>query len=447
MTRLNDLLGWFIVAVVLLSPIPLGSNPPIFWAISGTLVGAVALIYFGRVLSSGQPLRFPINRIWPVAILFACLCAFLIVQILPLGYLFGPFKFMSLRGVSFETQMLSLAPGSTWMMLIRMLSYGLFFMLAAQVSANEGRADRLVKMIFWATVAHAAFGLIQLTQLGDTLLGADKKYYMGFATGTFVNRNSYATFMAMGMAIGTGLLAQVLIQISMGTRRLSDELLNLVATVGGIFVLLLAISASQSRMGLLSAAVAVGVVMLLAIRWIKWRSLLLSVSVAVGVVIVFLVALLVFGPDLLQRVIMTEATGGGRSYIYEQTWSMILTRPWTGFGGGSFELAFPLFEGPPLSPDFLVDKAHSTYLTLWSELGLVAGSLPMAIVVILFGGVVLRYFRLELGSGVKLAAIGAVIAGATHSTIDFSLEMQANTYLFVALLGIGQSVGLRRASH
>jgi len=333
------------------------------------------------------------------------------------------------------------------MMLIRMLSYGLFFMLAAQVSANEGRADRLVKMIFWATVAHAAFGLIQLTQLGDTLLGADKKYYMGFATGTFVNRNSYATFMAMGMAIGTGLLAQVLIQISMGTRRLSDEVLNLVATVGGIFVLLLAISASQSRMGLLSAAVAVGVVMLLAIRWIKWRSLLLSVSVAVGVVIVFLVALLVFGPDLLQRVIMTEATGGGRSYIYEQTWSMILTRPWTGFGGGSFELAFPLFEGPPLSPDFLVDKAHSTYLTLWSELGFVAGSLPMAIVVILFGGVVLRYFRLELGSGVKLAAIGAVIAGATHSTIDFSLEMQANTYLFVALLGIGQSVGLRRASH
>ena len=51
MTRLNDLLGWFIVAVVLLSPIPLGSNPPIFWAISGTLVGAAALIYFGRVLS------------------------------------------------------------------------------------------------------------------------------------------------------------------------------------------------------------------------------------------------------------------------------------------------------------------------------------------------------------------------------------------------------------
>ena len=447
MTRLNDLLGWFIVAVIVLSPIPFGSNPPIFWAISGTLVGSVALIYFARLLASRQPIRFSLRQI-PVATgLFGLLCAFLLIQMLPLGALIGPFQFVAPGGVTLETLTLSLAPGSTWMMLIRMLSYGLFFLLAAQVSVNERRAETLVQFIFWAIVAHGAFGLIQLTQFGDTLLGAEKTYYRGFATGTFINRNSYATFIAMGLAVGTALLAQTVIRVSQGQQRLSQAMLPLVAFVGGMFVLLLALAASQSRMGLLSATIGVGIVLLLSLRWVRWQSLLLSLGVTVTVFVVFIGGLLVFGPGLLGRVVMTEATGGGRTYIYEQVLAMIRTRTWTGFGGGSFELAYPLFKSPPLSPDYLIDKAHSTYLALWSDLGVVAGSLPIVVVAILFGGLVLRYFRAELGSVVKLAAMGAIITGATHSTIDFSLEIQGNAYLFVGLLGLGVAVGHRRSRH
>ena len=442
--RRNDLLGWLVFAVVALSPIPLGSNPPIFWAISGTLVGLVSLVYFGQVMMSGEGLRFPVRGIRLLAWLFAALVIFLLVQTVPIGVLLGPFQFASGREGEVEAQTLSLAPGSTWMMVIRMLSYGLFFLLVAQVGANERRAEKLMTFIFWSVVAHGAFGLIQLTQLGDTLLGAEKTYYQGVATGTFVNRNSYATFMAMGMAIGMGVVVQAILEISNGVRRLGEALPGLAAVIGGLLVILLALAASQSRMGLLSAIVAICVVILLALRWIRWSSvpqLLIfgfALATAVGA------TLLYFGSDLIQRIVMTEATGGGRTFIYDQTLDMIRTRTWTGYGGGAFELAFPLFQAPPLNPDFLFDKAHSTYLTLWVELGLIAGSLPIAIVALLFGAIVVQYFRIDIAVGVKIGAIGAIVAAALHSTIDFSLEMQANTYLFVAMLGLARSVAARR---
>ena len=83
MTRLNDLVGWFIVAILVLSPIPLGSNPPIFWGVSGILVGLVSMIYFARVLAAGQPMRFSLRHIPLVTTLFALLCAYLVVQMLP----------------------------------------------------------------------------------------------------------------------------------------------------------------------------------------------------------------------------------------------------------------------------------------------------------------------------------------------------------------------------
>jgi hypothetical protein len=35
------------------------------------------------------------------------------------------------------------------------------------------------------------------------------------------------------------------------------------------------------------------------------------------------------------------------------------------------------------------------------------------------------------------AALGALVLGALHSTMDFSLEMPANMFLFLAILGLG----------
>ena len=257
MKAANDILGWFIVAVVVVSPIPLGSNPPIFWAISGCLIGLVTFAYFGYAAIGHGSLRVPLHRLALPGLLWGLLLGWLLVQMLPLGDWFGPIAFVSKAGDVIAARYLSLAPGSSWLMAIRMCSYGLVFFLASQAGANEGRAKRLLTAIFWAIVLHAAFGLFQLTQLNDTLLGFDKKYYVGVATGTFVNRNSYATYLAMGLALGAALLARLVLSKRERNLLPSEVAVSVLSIAGGMLIIMISLMASQSRMGFLAAVIGV----------------------------------------------------------------------------------------------------------------------------------------------------------------------------------------------
>ncbi len=442
MTKANDLTGWFLLAIIVLSPIPLGNNPPVFWAIAGTLVGTAAAAYLAFAARSREGLRVPFRPLRPFIVPGAVLCLWLLIQTVPLGSFMGPFVFSGAAGQVVASETLSLAPGSTWMMLVRMLTYGLIFFLAAQVGANDKRARWMLVVVFWAIVVHAAFGLFQLTQLNDTILGFEKKHYLGVATGTFINRNSYATFLAMGLTIGAALVARNVISERARNERIGDLIYSVMVLIGGMFVIVIALLATQSRMGFFAGVIGVVLVALLTSRWLPrarlvFPLLLIALSaVAVGLA-------WYFGQGLLERVISLAGSSADREAIYRQVLDMILERPWLGYGGGAFELAFPLFYGPPLSPEILIDKAHSTYLTLVAELGIVAGLIPIGIVAWLFGRNAVGFWHDPDGAALRLAAMGVIAVGAIHSLVDFSLEMQANAILLVALLGIGFASGRR----
>ncbi|MNL66556.1 hypothetical protein D3C87_1910430 [compost metagenome] len=92
------------------------------------------------------------------------------------------------------------------------------------------------------------------------------------------------------------------------------------------------------------------------------------------------------------------------------------------------------------------DKAHNSYLTLLSELGLVAGLLiPLMLLTI---GWMLA--RAPGGSARErlpvTVALGVLAVGASHSLVDFSLEIQAVTLWFVALLACGLAQALYLAT-
>jgi len=95
-----------------------------------------------------------------------------------------------------------------------------------------------------------------------------------------------------------------------------------------------------------------------------------------------------------------------------------------------------LFQHPPLTADTVWDKAHSSYLELWAETGIVAGSLPMLAIL---GALLMAIANLIRSAGrldINAAAVGAVAAVAVHSLVDFSLEVQAVAYIFVAILAL-----------
>ena len=432
MTRLNNVIGVFAVVIVALSPIPFGSNRPFFWTLWGTLIGAAALTYFFQSVRSGEGLRIPLERIRFVSVLWLLTALWLVVQILPIG----SFAIALPSGQSIEGATISTAPGATLLMLVRIVSYGLFFVLALEAGARETRAKTMLTAIFWIIVAHAGFSLLQLTQFGDTILGLPKIAYMGVATGTFINRNSFATFLAMGLSVGIALLPGILSAKLARNQSVLDKVLVVLLYVAGLFVITIALLATESRMGLFAGFLGAFVVLLLVLKQHERAAILVPAAIVLAVA-VGLTAIWTFGQGVVERALTIEGSSETRAALYEQVWSQTLGRPLLGFGGGAFSLYFPAYFGPPLNLNSFWDKAHSTYLALFSELGLVAGALPILAVALIFAKVVWSQWTSERISPARLAAVGAILTCTIHSLVDFSLEIQANALLFAVLLALG----------
>lgn len=435
----NRNLSLILMIIVALSPIPFGSNRPAFWAISAFAIALTGLIYVLSFQISGiRNLRFPLANIKIPAFLFALLIGFLIIQIVP----FGSMTIARSAEVELISRSLSIDPGGTILMLVRQLSYGLFFFLVLQVGVNRQRARKMLLGLFLITLAYAIFGMVALTQLGDISLFGKKIFFLGNATGTFTNRNSFATFLAMGGIAGLSLVLCDMTQVNDKRSRTQkgfalEKNTQIVVYMFALVVIGATILSTQSRMGAFSAVGGMIIVsILVTVNATTKNAKFVGIAFLTGFSVLTVLSIL-FGAGLLERLGSVEQSFGVRGDLYAQVIDMIKTRPLAGFGGGSFNLAFPLFHNFPVSTDLIWNKAHSTYLTLWSELGLVFGS----ILIIILGYFLLQLIMLARVSAKRfvnsIAAIGACVVIGLHSLMDFSLEIQANTYMFLAILGLG----------
>lgn len=440
----NNALALFLLGVVAFSPIPLASNRPAFWAISATFIALAGVAYVGFLWRiNADTFRFSLRAIKFPVLLFCAFIGFLIVQILPTNW--SKIDDLANGGILFKT--ISTVPGATILMILRQLGYGLFFFLVLQVGVNPKRARKVLLAIFAIVAAHALFGLLALTQFGDlALIGEKARASIGSATGVFVNRNSFATFLGIGAICGISLIWQAgqfnRSQIFGRTTNIGQNIWRFFGLLA--FILIVStLAATKSRMGVFSTICGVAVCCAL-IFFRSWgttlgrttNKLIAVLAICAGFIVALLVVLF-FGEGLLERLGSVDNDFDVRSALYRQIFGMIVQRPWTGFGGGSFELTFPLFHEFPVSADLIWDKTHSSFLTLWVELGIFAGTLPM-IILVLFVFSLLKLLALHPQRAVNtLAALGATALVALHSTLDFSLEIQANAYLYLAVLGLG----------
>ncbi|MEA1952679.1 MAG: hypothetical protein U9N87_14960, partial [Planctomycetota bacterium] len=96
----------------------------------------------------------------------------------------------------------SLAPEETRVALVMLLSYSMLFMLVVQRVQSLSDVERLLRLVALAAVCMAAFGLVQL------LFGNGRYFWFlehvagttdGAACGSFLNRNHFAHFLALGV--------------------------------------------------------------------------------------------------------------------------------------------------------------------------------------------------------------------------------------------------------
>ncbi len=449
--KIHDNLMRLFVAVLFLTPFILGGNRPVAWAFSAMALSATGLYYIARITFVNTAPRAGYQEFPGLFVLYWIVLAWMVIQVVPFGGLL-PAGLVALPLQLDLPGAISIAPVETVFSMIRWISAGLVCYFAMVVSVNTQRSVMVLKMLFVVVVVHAAYGLLALLEFGDTILFVEKWAYAGSATGAFVNRNSFATFLAIGAVCGLCVTMNAYSNLfAEGRRSHFLDILNVrngvILPFVGLVVVIVTLLASNSRMGVFAGLAGLAAVSLLyyfkADRRGKRRGgMALPFSALIGV---GLMAWLYSG-SLIDRLGSTESSADERLQLYNQVIEMISLRPATGYGGGSFEYAFPLFHHAPVSFDFVWDKAHSTYLGLWADYGILFGSLPMLIVLLGFWRIVASTVSGSRPDPVSIAAIGSIIVVALHSLIDFSMEIQGVTLLFVALLGAGLGRAARSVS-
>ena len=262
---------------------------------------------------------------------------------------------------------------------------------------------------------------------GGSVLGMWQKIHLLDATGTFVNRNHFANFLALCLPFGLCALSGDRPMILAGYPKIYRIFLLAVFLI----ITILAAVASHSRMGLMVTLVAGSSWLIVSQLRTKRRLKAMDWIGLLGSVFLVALAMLWFGvTDTMSRA-MNLADGDGRLQI----WSSIFDLPnkvWiSGIGPGNFSEVFALVKPVEIKNFFYY--AHSDYLEFILEFGVITST-----ILILTG---VAWFRLNFNGSLlrdemnfRRAAACSSLAMAVHSLVDFSLQIPANaTYLAVAL--------------
>ena len=448
---LHRFLAAVLVAAVLVAPLPVGSNRGAAWMFWVLLLSLCGFAYFVARGARGNPSRDEAPALRHLLWLPAAFVAYALVQIVPFGAALPDWAVALPPSGAKVPATISVAPAASYIGALRFASMTLFLVLMMATTGRLSRARKIGWVLFFGVVLYAIWALLSLRFFGDTFFWGEKIFSKGIATGPFINRNSFATFLGMGAVLGLSLALERLGKPNVArsglARLIGAEGVLVALTFICIAIILITQLATQSRMGTAATLVALALVWVLSLRPARSRAVFWFAAAAVLAVAIF--ALATLGEDVVTRSLFAEEDFGVRLALYRQVWEMIVARPFTGYGLDAFPAAFELFHHAPVSAALLWDNAHSTYLTLWVEMGLVVGSIPLIVAL----AMALRLLRIlrnrQHELALPIAALGCLVVIALHSTVDFSLEMQANQFLALSILALGlrrrQRAGLKPA--
>lgn len=446
----------FLLLILLAAPLPLGSYRDWSWSPLGVAVGLIGLLQLAGTLWSNREDWVPSGSLLPcaLAIVAVTLWALLQTVALPLRDLSNPIVDQAYASLGLAAPgRIAVRPDATFTSVMMWLTYAVTFWVVVHVARDPRRAKQILTVLVVAGVGVTLYSLLADAAAGlkgDFAVMVPKVGSDGFS-GTFFNKNSYATY--AGLCV---LAALTLIRTVMPSGRQSDLPLNvrihrLMQSGGGtlglcgaaLIFLIGGLVLSGSRAGLGSFICGLGAMWLLGRR----RSL---ITIAIGILLGLVLFFLAGGVQMFLRFLLLGNDFGERPLLYNVALDWISQRPWSGWGLGSFQSLYSIMQ--PASVQMYFDKTHDTYLELLLDLGIPFGLVLPLVVLSLAARCAWGLRERARHQEFPAVAISATVLVGIHSMFDFSLQIPAVALTYTVLLAIGwtqswssrQPEGLRR---
>ena len=432
-----------LIGIVLLAPLPIGAVEPWAW---GGLSIAVALLLAAHAccLLRGERPAVPLRRVRLPLLCFALALVWAMVQASSATPAQWHHPLWAAAGAALGSALpgsISINPAETVDAMIRLATYAAVYYLALNFCRDGRNADRALRSIALGAAAYAAYGIAAHLSGAETILWLAKTSYLGDLTGTFVNRNSYATFAGLGLIAAAALLLRGVRRAGHGTllpqesrRRLGEYLTTHGAVPAGAMLLIAtSLLLSHSRAGLASTIIALLTFALLtglSRRAAIGRTIRLLLLGAIPALCVLALA----GGGTLLRLLDAGDDAALRLRLLERTLTAAADAPLLGTGPGTFQDIFQIHRTADIRDP--QDHAHNSYLESALELGLPAAGLLLAAAAgpaLLCARGLRRRRRDRTYPCLGLAATMLV---GLHAAVDFSLQIPAVAALYALLMGV-----------
>lgn len=461
--KFEDRIFYALLVLLVWLPLPMGSNRPwaeaIFEVVASLLVWFWLLGYRRNQVEPGAGFR---RARWVVYVLLVWL-GYLAFQLIPLPgavrTLLSPenVAMYAASGVG-NWAPLSLHPYATFLFWLKSVAYVMVFALTLLLVNDKYRMVLVGYALLFSAAFQALYGSMMTLSGLEYGFFFEKVAYIGYATGTFVNRNHLAGYLEMASAVGIGLLMAT--ESGRGASRswrqrarnlvklmLSQKLLLRLT----LAIMVIALVLTRSRMGntaFFSSLLVAGVLMLLiyrsqagSVKKLFQRSDSRSVTILISslVVIDLLIVGAWFGVDkLADRMAQTSIEhDAGRVEVSLNSLNLLKDYPLVGTGGGTFHVAYSRYRGDGITQYY--DHAHEDYLEITGDTGVIGIGLLGLVVAMSFGAAMKALYsrRDRLMRGMAFAAVMGIVALLIHSTVDFNLQIPANSATFMVVLALG----------
>mgnify|MGYP000035352137 CR=1 FL=1 len=343
---------------------------------------------------------------------------------------------------------------ATMQELIRIGSYGLFYIVTVQLLQTHGILKRTVSSVVWLAAGIAFLAIVHQVTSPETLFWF-RKGPEGVSTfGPWVNQNQYAGFMELisPLAIALFLFYRPRVAQDESWRQRIVEFFSMPGTSQHLLfglaavVITMSVFVSLCRGGILTIFASLMIFFLLYnLKKPKHGRLTLLI-----IACCILASVSWFGWDIIAARFnsgVDQATGAisdGRLEIWQDCWQLILAFPLFGSGFGTFADIFPMFRTIPGSVYYL--HAHNDYLELLTDGGVIGLVLAgwFVLAVLRHGWKKIRVRRDKFSVLLGIGAMTGIIAILLHSITDFNMHNGAVGLYFFFACGVLVAAGNSR---